>query len=310
MGETRIGVTSDIHEREYYLDAIGRHVKDSSVDALCFSGDHVGPSRTFRDKNTLDKKIESILSKVQEDVDIESYQRLANTYEASSLDELYTKKDELAENEKELLDTLVEGQRNIGEQVQDATITTHENLRGFYDVIGGETKMFGAVGNHDLTYTNDALGISSSGNIENLAVEAVFNTYEKPQHYSYVPPDVLPQYSLGYDVSDEDIASQFDEPEVVKKIQEGIENQSEQAQSSDILLMHKLPGDKHPAPEYKDVDVSLRVGGHVHSDETEIWKVKNDTGRESYCVRAGLDEYVEVVMEDDTPAYFDIYTLT
>ena len=309
---TRIGVTSDIHERKEYLNALNNYVgsKEDTLDALFFSGDHIGPMGTNDPREgTLDKKLKSIQT-TRDNTGLEKLAEIAESRDIS-IEELAQNKESLDSETQELV-SIVEGEQ---EEQQKKTLRaiqeTHMDLESIYNEISGFVgTMYSPVGNHDVVYTNQALGLNEEGTTNGLTVKSVFNTNERPRHYTGLPQQLLPPYPLGNDIANEEIAKQIPE-EAQEAIKKGIEQQGQNAQDADILLMHKLPGDKYNCPEYRELSPKIRIGGHVHSPKTEIWKTKNDDGSLSYTIRVGTNEYVEAsVTEDGSPELFDVYTVS
>lgn len=309
---TRIGITSDIHERKEYLNALKNYVggKEDALDALFFSGDHIGPMGANDPREgTLDKKLKSI----QSTGDNTGLEKLAEIAEKTDkgIEQLMQEKDSLDSETQELISVAEEENEEYIQRIQRAFEETHMDLGSIYNEISGSVgTMYSPVGNHDVVYTNQALGLNEEGTTNGLTVKSVFNTNERPRHYTGLPQPLLPPYHLGNDVTNEEIAKQISE-EAREAIKKGVERQGQNAQDVDILLMHKLPGDKYSCPEYRELSPKIRIGGHVHSPETEIWKTENDDGSLSYTVRAGTNEYVEAsVTEDGSPEWFDVYTVS
>ncbi|MFP4400357.1 MAG: hypothetical protein ACLFPQ_00605 [Candidatus Woesearchaeota archaeon] len=288
MAEIKIGLTSDVHQRVGYLRGISDIIKFTRPDTLVDPGDN-------EDARGLEEAISDLLS---EDMKLKS--------------ELFDKYD--IKTEKDLEKISAEDQKKMQESEKGIYKNTinyiqknHQRLKPEFDNLRKYTQVLGTDGNHDLKGTLESLGLKRTADIKGVKFRSVFNTHELPQIYQHLPRELLMPYLLGHNPDDEQLAGN---PERLEHVLKGIEAQYEQAKDADVLIQHKIPKDEYDAPGYLNIDAVLRLGGHVHSSHTEIWKTKNDSGRYSYCVRAGSNEYVETIMDSNKNILrFDIYNV-
>lgn len=308
MADTTVfGLTSDIHERTDYISAITEFVKDDGdIDAILTPGDHIGAGEGYSNQdNNLETKITNIIQEsglMEIETELGEINQKYMQENTKSYEELFSN---FSEEDKKRFQDLAESYQNISsptsKKIEKAIEETHDHLGGVYKELGDIVEIYGCMGNHDYKDTNQKLGIKNNGNVKDVNINSVYNSYEVPPVQNFmishglVEQKRLPPYELGRDVEKlEDI------PEENKKnIMEVQQKMEQEAKDADILMMHKLPKDNfYEGPEYDNISPSIRVGGHIHDPESKYWKTKNKDGSYSYDIRCGTEEFVKIYMDD------------